>query len=702
MLMVSLMATLSTGNAGAKTVGYLPVQGELFEKALSQVGLATDDVRINTNEEGLWGGDKYRMKLLNLFCDNPWKISSYTRSLTNGLLTQMGKLGTLVTSAHAKLDAGVRLGLVGDALEGQKKRIKELGDNALAVALSELTGYSISTYIGDIDHPTGYADIPQEVRNAAALVLLTVPEALKYRELGLTQPILKLGLDPQYAYNKVVDYVVTTFAEAELMDPEQEDDIHDVLLLESLMDNVDWNLLNTGATYLAIAVDDASRIMTAEGVQLPSKKFNYKVYTPLGYVCLSGPGDDAYSDENILLTIDTGGNDTYASCAGTRDYTHSASASIDLGGDDIYRNTRDEIPAYGSGNFGYGVLVDLAGDDRYETTYAGQGSGIFGTGLLYDAAGNDTYQSYANAQGSGTFGTGLLIDGEGNDDYSTYRYGQGYGFTRGCGLLIDGKGNDHYYANLVDHFNGGLYGDNHHVHFVQGSAYGRRADFTDGHSWAGGFGLLLDGEGNDKYEADCYGQGNSYWYAIGLCVDKSGDDVYHAGQYSQASAPHFAVGILQDDAGDDRYIIVIRQSMGHGRDWSIAWFEDAAGNDWYQGARTTLGVSHINSVSIFWDRAGDDTYLAKGPCLGESETETTGSIRDWLLTVGIFVDGGGDDKYLLLPGEGSYEASNTFTGEITDLSTLQPLDFAGNGKMWNKTAPGNDTSGFYGVGLDVE
>jgi hypothetical protein len=187
-----------------------------------------------------------------------------------------------------------------------------------------------------------------------------------------------------------------------------------------------------------------------------------------------------------------------------------------------------------------------------------------------------------------------------------------------------------------------------------------------------------------------------------MCVDKGGNDVYRCGQYSQASAPHFSIGILQDDGGDDRYTVGIRQSMGHGRDWSIAWFEDSAGNDWYQGARTTLGTSHINSISVFWDRHGDDVYMSRGPSFGESEVETSGSVRDWLLTLGLFIDGGGKDQYYLLPGDGSYEESNTYTGDITDLSKLKPLDFAGDGKTWIKTQPTEAAPGFCGVGLDAE
>jgi hypothetical protein len=686
-------------SASAKTTGYLPEQAQLFEQALSKVGLAPEDVRINPNDLALFGGDRYKLKLVNFITDNPWKTSAYTRSMTNQLITNSGTLSTLVTAAHAKLDAGVRLGLVGDPLEAYRKRIETLGDDALAVALSELTQQKAEVYSATAD----YKALPAELRKAAALVLFTVPAAEHYRDLGLVQPMLKLGLDPQQTYSTVLDWVVSTFAEEDnTTGNEVIDDLPQVLLIESLLDHVDWNLLNTGAALMAVASQEAQKMLTAEGVSLPDQPSWFEARTPLGLVVLSGKGRYTYVAGDYLLTINCGGDDMYHAGGGTADFSHPISVLIDLEGNDTYLNEDDARPAFGAGIFGYGLLLDAKGDDDYNTTYAGLGCGIFGTGAVFDQGGNDKYNAYGNAEASAAFGAGLLIDLAGNDYYGIYKYGQGYGFTKGAGMLVDVAGNDTYYANMEDHFNGGLYGPTHHVHFCQGSAYGRRADFSDGHSWAGGFGLILDGGGDDKYAGDCYVQGNSYWYSLGMCVDKGGNDVYRCGQYSQASAPHFSIGILQDDGGDDKYVVGIRQSMGHGRDWSIAWFEDAAGNDWYQGARTTLGTSHINSISLFWDRHGNDVYIGKGPTFGESEIETSGSVRDWLLTLGLFIDGGGKDQYYLLPGDESYEASNTFIGEVTDLSTLKPLDFAGDGKTWIKTQPSEAAPGFCGVGLDAE
>jgi hypothetical protein len=42
--------------------------------------------------------------------------------------------------------------------------------------------------------------------------------------------------------------------------------------------------------------------------------------------------------------------------------------------------------------------------------------------------------------------------------------------------------------------------------------------------YAGGIGLIIEGEGNDIYNTDIFGQGGAYWYSLGAIVDKSGHD----------------------------------------------------------------------------------------------------------------------------------------------------------------------------------
>jgi hypothetical protein len=691
--------------SAARTTDFLPEQGELFEQALAEAGLGPEDLRMSPEDLSLWGGEKYRLSAHEFIYDNPWKTSAYTRSLSNGLLQNSGNLGSLVTSGFSRLDCGVRLGLVGDELAAERARLAELGEDCLAVALSELGGQPAEYYSAQPD----YAALPLAVKEAAALVLFTAPRILRYRDEALTKPILRLGLNPQEVYDRVFAFTINTFEEEDdNTGHEVVDDLDDVLLLESLLDSIDWNLLSAGATLAAITAQEAERMLSAAEDVSSWPAGSFSVRTPLGLVAIStGPGDDDYGPQSgeLLLGIDTGGADTYeAAVASTQQYSQPLGILIDLAGNDNYAASGlDDRPSSAAGVFGYGVLIDAAGNDQYHCNYGGAGFGLFGCGVLADYGGNDNYEGWGNCQASGVMGLGLLADGAGDDVYHAFKYSQAYAGTRGCGLLVDADGEDRYLADMDSHFNGGLYGPDHHVHFCQGSAYGRRADFVNGHSWAGGFALLLDGgAGNDSYEGDCYVQGNAYWYGIGMLVDKAGNDSYRCAQYSQASAPHFAIGILQDEAGDDRYIVTRRQSMGHGRDWSLAWFEDAAGNDWYQGARTTLGTSHVNALSVFWDRSGDDVYLARGPALGQSEPEPNGSPRDWLLTLGLFIDGAGQDRYFELPGDDSYAGSDSYAGDVLALDGLTALEYAGDGMTWQMSTPAPDAPGYRGVGLDAE
>lgn len=700
---IIFLACVLTSPATADMSPLSPVDTAVFNQALAPVGLSCTDLQLPAQAIALWGGDKYKLSMLDFLRADVPRTGPYTRSLGNTLIANKDNLGMLVTSCHSRLDNGIRLGLVDDPLATYRKRIADLGPQCLAVALSELTAQPVSKYTDDPQ----YANLPQPLREAAALVLFTVPEAQRDWQLGLGDKIAQRTQYPELYCRRILDFAINTFEEEDdTTGHEVIDDREDARLVEDLLDAVDWNYLNRSSTLLAIATQEAYKILTPTDPAATQESllgdYTFTAGTPFGTVKLAGSESNWFKAKDWLLLIDTGGDEHHGSTAATA-FSHPISIAIDLAGNDEYTVENADAGSIGSGLFGTGIILDATGDDTYTCQYLGEGAGIFGTGVLYDMAGTDTYTSYGYSQASGTFGSGLLVDLGGNDTYNTYKYSQAYGGTRGCGILLDVDGDDQYLANMTDHFNGGLYGANHHVHFVQGSAYGRRADFEDGHSWAGGCGILCDGAGSDEYVADCYGQGNAYWHSVGMLIDRSGNDVYRAGQYSQASAPHFACGILQDDAGEDRYVISIRQSMAHGRDWSIAWLEDSAGNDWYQGARTTLGCSHVNSISVFWDKLGDDTYIMKGPGLGDSEPEPNGSVRDWLLTLGLFIDGAGHDGYYLLPGDESYEGSNTFSGEISAdmLPTLKPIEVAGDGKQWQRIVKADSAPGYMGIGVDV-
>jgi hypothetical protein len=178
---------------------------------------------------------------------------------------------------------------------------------------------------------------------------------------------------------------------------------------------------------------------------------------------------------------------------------------------------------------------------------------------------------------------------------------------------------------------------------------GRRADLDDGHSWAGGYGLLVDEGGNDTYSAAVFAQGVGYWYGMGFLIDRSGNDSYKAHWYCQGAAAHFAVGGLMDYAGNDRYSCGAQVAQGGAHDWSVACFVDAAGDDVYETGDLSLGAANMNGIALFLDAAGNDRYTVRaagGQSAGGARlTSGWGSLRESQTNAGIFLDCGGSDTY---------------------------------------------------------
>jgi hypothetical protein len=668
-------------------------------------------VRLNSGGMALHIGDRYRLRLHSVLCDDPWRISPYTRTLSNQLVSKSGNLVQSVQFMHERTDARVRVGLVSDPLADIRARIDSLRENCLAVALSEVTGRPPSSHRG-----RGYGEVPLAVKRAASLVLMAVPQVLELRDRGLVRPLTDLGMD--------LDSLWTEFMDVMIVGPEDREwrphgkgrrnvftDPEFALKVEQVLDSTDWASLNHGAAHLALAVQTAAARLQAAADSLADSVFEYSAETPLGRVMLRGSGDHRYEPGGYLLIIDVSGDDTYRAGGGTSSAGVPVSILMDAAGNDTYVQEDEEgdasrtagaatVPAFGAGVFGYGFCLDLAGSDRYYTQFAGTGFGMLGTGVLWDWAGDDTYDGVAHVQGSGSFGAGALIDIEGSDTYHAYRYCQGFGFTKGCGLLLDVGGDDVYDADDEDFiYSSDIYSKVHNLNMAQGFGYGRRADYSDGHSWAGGIGYLVDAQGNDRYSCGIYGQGSGYWYGTGFLVDKEGDDAYRSVQYATGAGPHFAIGVLQDDAGDDRYLVQRRQCLGHARDYSIGWFEEGGGNDYYNAPGSTLGDGNICSLGFFWEKGGDDVYVHQGGGLGSVHPEHKGRLADFDICLGLFVDEGGKDRYLIFPfGPRGSREGYIFMGEP---DTLEVDPVAGNNKAWLREHRRLQLTSF-GIGLDAD
>lgn len=582
-----------------------------------------------------------------------------------------------MTVAADRTGKGTRLNLLGDPLKEELEASQKPG--AFMEALSKVWSAARKQFDQGLQAQvrSEIASVPEPVQQLAAFWLLAELRARAWQQRALRRV-------PQDVVNEA--YRVLTAAED--VSPTAD-------ALERLRDTLDMPRLLVGGELLAFAAEHARRL--AEKVEIGGQ-FVCTIPTPLGVVRLAGSGNDTHAakDGPYLLIIDVAGNDTYGGGGGNTSADQAVSVIMDLRGNDTYaqeslnsssvaeftrRKTEMRSPLFGGGVLGYGLLLDLQGNDVYRSLGNSQGAGWFGTGLLADLAGDDRYDCYERSQGAGYAGVGLLVDADGSDEYRCFFTSQGYGGTLGSGLLADyGTRNDLYEANDTVIDQPSPQTAEHNASLSQGFGYGLRADYTDGHSLAGGIGMLMDEGGDNTFRCGVFGQGAGYWYGLGVLLTGSGNDTYEGVWYVQASAAHFAVGVLADEGGQDVYRASMNMAQGAGHDFSVGFLIDRLGNDRYEAPNLSLGGGNANGMGFFWDVAGDDTYVVRPSItLGRGNNPgTEGTLRGRNLTLGLFLDTGGNDQY---PAEISAAKNNT---------------------LWSMTEPGSKGGPNRGAGLDVE
>jgi hypothetical protein len=259
----------------------------------------------------------------------------------------------------------------------------------------------------------------------------------------------------------------------------------------------------------------------------------------LGYGILwDTEGDDRYEGTQqaqasalfgAALLVDGGGSNRFV--ASSRSQAHAIGGIAVLvsgGGDDEF--TAQTYSQATGGPQGVAVLMDTGGNDRYtlnntplvrpspqlpeRNTSMGQGAGygmrgVFldgrstagGIGLLLDLAGNDRYDAQVFAQGAGYYeGLGMLLDDGGNDRFESAWYALGAGVHYAAGILLKrGNGND-------------VYRSTHEL------ALGAANDLS--------VGVFVDEGGNDAYTVGQLSLGVGHANSTGLFVDGAGDDSY--------------------------------------------------------------------------------------------------------------------------------------------------------------------------------
>ncbi len=636
-----------------------------FEEALSEVGLTRESMTFDYGDMANYGGDRFVLPLFYTLHSDFFKIEHYTNIYKASVKRNAGRLQNLIGFASSRLDESVRRGLIGDPLKEIYPLIAE--QYALANAIERLiesTGNGSLSEDEIVSLEQSVSTLPDELQLIAALLIYASVDSLHYHARAFEKAAEKYDLSEMYG-------------RAQLL-LASDDDIID-FTLEEFASLVDFKYLYTHVQDLARAVDYAADSLAAVTFD---DSFSFEYDTPLGRIVINDGSDQNYPDDEYYLIIDVGGDDCYEGGGANRSIENWISILIDLGGDDTYESSGEGIPSFGAGLFGYAFLVDVDGNDIYSGRNMTGGVGLFGVGALLDKAGTDSYDGFICAQGAGQFGIGILSDLDGNDSYHMYLLGQGFGFTKGMGMLIDMKGDDDYHADTLDIVFPASQTKDYNSNLAQGVGFGKRGDYIDGHSWAGGIGMLVDAEGNDKYSAGLFAQGCAYWYAIGILADDKGDDEYRGVWYVQGSGAHFGLGILIDSTGDDHYTATKNMAQGAGHDFTLGTLIDCEGNDVYDAPNLSLGGGNANGIGIFWDKSGDDIYrVTAATTLGRSNVAgKRGGLRDHIMCLGLFLDTGGDDTYPV------------------------KYDFTSNNKLWRQygTNTEHPVEVEMGVGYDCE
>ena len=346
--------------------------------------------------------------------------------------------------------------------------------------------------------------------------------------------------------------------------------------------------------------------------------------TPSGLIVIGGPGPNRYElGRGVAVVIDLGGDDVYlGAIAAAFDVEEGIRVVIDLSGEDTYQATPLGLA---TGRMGVGLLVDRSGDDVYYLEPGSGGTGWAGVGILLDSSGNDRYIGAKLTQGAAIGGLGLLVDESGHDQFTSFGYALGFGGPLGVGAVVDVEGDDDYHC-------GGAYSSSYNATdapdsrpgdplfqydgFCMGVGSGKRILTADpeerAYGMAGGWGLLIDLQGRDRYRSANFSQGAGYFFGAGVKVDVGGDDDHGAARYGHGAGAHSGVGLFVDGGGNDRY-----SSSGPVYNAATAWdrsvtlcIDAGGGDDLYDFSRSDgAGRADHNSWSLFVEEAGRDVYL---------------------------------------------------------------------------------------------
>lgn len=640
----------------ATAFGQLPTD-TLYKEVLAQANLTPQEVRFDPHLFDYFFRAQHATPLFEMLLRDPLRLPYYAERLRNSLVGTIGRPVAAVETGAGAIGISMRRTLIGDPLQSLREQANT--PNALENAVADVYKEANTPIPSAVREQLQRAQktLPELAQRQVAFLVYVAIEARRWRDAALRD----LTPEERNALFKRLNLPIKEF-EATLGSAEPNTEL---LLLECALEKVDMARLLAGGHDSALAVQqsvEAFQKADAPTKEALRKPFEVNIDTPWGRIRLCGGGNDTHPRLPYLVLLDTAGDDTYYGGGATLALENAVSFLIDLAGNDRYGDDAGTLgkpvveserhggkggAAFGGATLGYAIVADLEGNDVYRTQSMGLGAARYGIGMLLDLQGNDLYDAYAFAQGAALAGVGVILDREGRDEYTCFYESQGYGGVKGFGALLDALGDDTYTAHPTPIEFPSPQMAERNVSMAQGAGYGRRADYLDGRSWAGGVGMLVDVQGNDRYTCGVFGQGVGYWGGIGMLIDLQGDDVREGVWYVQGASAHFAIGYLEDRFGNDRYLAAMNMAMGAGHDFAIGYLIDFDGNEEYNAPSLALGGANANGIGIFVDLAGDDLYQVRRneANLGRANPIGKGTLRERGFALGLFLDAAGNDSY---------------------------------------------------------
>ncbi|MDD4051303.1 MAG: hypothetical protein PHR28_05315 [candidate division Zixibacteria bacterium] len=660
-LVLAMILTVLAGASGAQTT-------DLLKQALDSAGLTRAD--LGFQPKGYWNrypvDIPYKVKSFDDLFAEPLRLYDYAVSFGEAVrrYCALARLDSLDDNLYNLVySLGVERKVSGLRSFGANLSGAPSGEKPLLAAVENLyTAAGERTQYVTFNKKADWPDlkkeldqkigaIPPEAAVALAALIENIREACWWRETAFRNVPDKIKNDVFYIRD-----LAETQGDGMVYYPQ----------IDDAAKTMDFESLCYAGLKAAAASERAAKALTPHIKNIPAG-LTLDIPTPYGRIIINGTEPDTTDGDDCLLIVDFGGNDVYGGPAGaTSRPDRGVSVLIDLGGNDTYTCHDRQAPSFGTGILGVGVLYDAAGDDIYEGKIFSQGAGFLGIGVLFDKAGNDRYKAETSSQGAAYFGIGMAIDGDGDDSYYLYGDGQGMGgIGGGIGVLADYAGSDRYTAEpSAEIVNRGDYHSEFKVNAnnAQGVGFGRRGDGSDGHSWAGGVGAIVDVSGDDIYTSGNWSLGCGYWFGTGICYDGAGNDEYQSVYFTQASGAHFCNGILLDEAGDDKHILTetAGAALGFGWDYTNALFIDRGGNDIYEAKIISYGLAQIRSMAFFFEMGGDDSYIyTKGQQgFGAATFREDYAVPNpvapynyYSKSAGVFIDAAGNDSYKIKDGD---------------------------------------------------